>query len=70
MNDAHPLSEFIKSLSTLIVVEELTPYLETRIAAIAQTVNPDLNIVGKRSGHFSEMLEYNVPIVEKVLADT
>ncbi|MFW9797107.1 MAG: thiamine pyrophosphate-dependent enzyme [Candidatus Thorarchaeota archaeon] len=63
------LSNFIKSLSTLIVVEELTPYLETRIAAIAHTANPELNIIGKRSGHFSEMLEYNVPIVEKVLAE-
>jgi indolepyruvate ferredoxin oxidoreductase alpha subunit len=63
------LAEFIKPLSTLIVVEELTPYLETRIAALAHTVNPDLNIVGKRSGHFSEMLEYNVPIVEKVIAE-
>jgi indolepyruvate ferredoxin oxidoreductase alpha subunit len=63
------LSEFIKGLSTLVVVEELTPYLETRIAAIAQTANPNLHIIGKRSGHFSEMLEYNVPIVEKVLAE-
>ena len=63
------LSEFLKSLSTLIVVEELTPYLETRIAALAKTVNPELNIVGKQSGHFSEMLEYNIPIVEKVLAE-
>jgi indolepyruvate ferredoxin oxidoreductase alpha subunit len=63
------LSEFIKSLSTLVVVEELTPYLETRIAAIAHTANPSLTIIGKRSGHFSEMLEYNVPIVEKALAE-
>jgi indolepyruvate ferredoxin oxidoreductase alpha subunit len=63
------LSEFLKSLSTLIVVEELTPYLETRIAALTHEVNPSLNIIGKRSGHFSEMLEYNVPIVEKVLAE-
>jgi indolepyruvate ferredoxin oxidoreductase alpha subunit len=63
------LSEFIKGLSTLVVVEELTPYLETRIAAIAQTANPNLHIIGKRSGHFSEMLEYNVPIVEKILAE-
>jgi len=62
------ISEFLKSLSTLVVIEELTPYLETQITAIAKSVNPDLNIVGKRSGHFSEMLEYNVPIVEKVLA--
>jgi len=63
------ISDFLKPLSTLIVIEELTPYLETQIAAIAKTVNPSLNIVGKKSGHFSEMLEYNVPIVEKVLAD-
>jgi len=62
------MAEFIKSLSTLIVVEELTPYLETHIAAIAHTANPSLHIVGKRTGHFSEMLEYNIPIIEKVLA--
>ncbi len=63
------LSDFLKSLTSLIVVEELTPFLETRIGALAQIVNPDLKIIGKRSGHFSEMLEYNVPIVEKVLAE-
>ena len=62
------LADFVKSLSTLIVVEELTPYLENHVAAIAQTANPSLNIIGKRTGHFSEMLEYNVPIVERVLA--
>ncbi|MFX1272567.1 MAG: indolepyruvate ferredoxin oxidoreductase subunit alpha, partial [Promethearchaeota archaeon] len=50
------LAEFIKPLQTLIVVEELTPYLETKIAAIAKDVNPSLYIVGKKSGHFSEML--------------
>ncbi|MDH4214161.1 MAG: thiamine pyrophosphate-dependent enzyme [Candidatus Thorarchaeota archaeon] len=63
------LSEFLKSLSTLIVIEELTPYLETRISALAHLVNPSLSIIGKKTGHFSEMLEYNVPIVEKVLAE-
>ncbi len=63
------LVTFLKTLSTLIVVEELTPYLETRITALAHTANPSLQIIGKKSGHFSEMLEYNVPIVEKVLAD-
>jgi indolepyruvate ferredoxin oxidoreductase alpha subunit len=62
------IAEFLKSLDTLVMVEELTPYLETRITAIAKDANPSLRIVGKKSGHFSEMLEYNVPIVEKVLA--
>jgi indolepyruvate ferredoxin oxidoreductase alpha subunit len=63
------LADFLQGLSTLIVIEELTPYLETRIAAIAHTANPGLHIIGKLSGHFSEMLEYSVPIVENVLAD-
>ncbi len=63
------LSEFLKTLTTLIVVEELTPYLETHITALAKTINPSIYIIGKRSGHFSEMLEYNVSIVENVLAE-
>ncbi len=63
------IAEYLKTLKVLIVIEELTPYLESRIAAIAKDANPSLTIIGKRSGHFSEMLEYNVPIVEKVLAE-
>lgn len=62
------ISDFLKSLDTVIIVEELAPHLELRIAALAKEVNPSIKIVGKRSGDFSEMLEYNVPIVEKVLA--
>jgi len=64
------IADFIKDLETVIFVEELSPYLETRITALAKEVNPSLKIVGKRSGDFSEMLEYNVQIVEKVLAKT
>jgi indolepyruvate ferredoxin oxidoreductase alpha subunit len=62
------ISQFINPLSTLIVVEELQPFLELRGMALAKDVNPTLKIIGKRSGHFSEMWEYNIPIVEKVLA--
>jgi len=64
------ISRFIESLTTLIIVEELQPYFELRVTALAKDVNPKLKIIGKRSGHFSEMLEYNVPLVEKVLAET
>ncbi|NWF94628.1 MAG: 4Fe-4S binding protein [Candidatus Thorarchaeota archaeon] len=69
----HPLpermiSEFIATLDAVVVVEELSPYLETRIAAIAKDARPGLRIFGKKSGHFREMLEYDVPIVEKALA--
>ncbi|MDF1540460.1 MAG: thiamine pyrophosphate-dependent enzyme, partial [Candidatus Thorarchaeota archaeon] len=64
------IADFIKDLETVIFVEELSPYLETRITALAKEVNPSLRIIGKRSDDFSEMLEYNVQIVEKVLAKT
>ncbi len=64
------ISRFMKDLDTVIIVEELSPYLETRITALAKDVNPSLRIVGKRDGSFSEALEYNVPIVEKVIATT
>ena len=63
------IAEFLKALDTLVIVEELTPYLELRVNTIAREVNPNLKIIGKRSGHFSEMLEYNVSIVEEVLAE-
>jgi len=63
------IAEYVKTLKALVVVEELSPYLETQIAAIAKDANPSLTIIGKKSGHFSEMLEYNVPIVEKVFAE-
>ncbi len=64
------IAAFLKRLDTVIVVEELTPYFELRVTAIAKDANAKVRIIGKRSGDFSEMLEYNVPIVEKVLAKT
>jgi indolepyruvate ferredoxin oxidoreductase alpha subunit len=64
------ISDFLKKMDTIIFVEELSPYLESRITALAKGANPSLKIVGKRSGDFSEMLEYNVQIVEKVIAKT
>jgi indolepyruvate ferredoxin oxidoreductase alpha subunit len=62
------IAAFLKRLDTVIIVEELTPYLELHVTAIAKDANPKVRIVGKRSGDFSEMLEYNVPIVETVIA--
>jgi indolepyruvate ferredoxin oxidoreductase alpha subunit len=62
------LAEFMEDLSTLIVVEELSPYLETNATAIAKDANPKLKIFGKLSGHFSEALEYNTSIVSETFA--
>ncbi|MFW9949035.1 MAG: thiamine pyrophosphate-dependent enzyme, partial [Candidatus Thorarchaeota archaeon] len=63
------ISFFIKNLEGVIVVEELSPYLESHIKIIAKDHNLSLNIYGKDSGHFSEAFEYNIPIVFKVFKD-
>lgn len=63
------ISLFLKSLEKVVVIEELFPYMENIITAIAKDANPAVTIFGKRSGHFQESLEYNIPIVIKVLAE-
>ncbi len=57
------IAGFIKGLKTVIVVEELQPYLELHVHAIAKDANPGLRIFGKWTGHFSEALEYSPDIV-------
>jgi indolepyruvate ferredoxin oxidoreductase alpha subunit len=57
------IGEFLKKLKTLVVVEELSPYLEHAAKRIAKDLGLTLTIIGKDSGHFSEAMEYNVPIV-------
>jgi indolepyruvate ferredoxin oxidoreductase alpha subunit len=62
------IAEFMERLSTLIVVEELSPYLEHSATAIAKDANPKLRIFGKLSGHLSEAFEYNTSIVVDAFA--
>lgn len=62
------IAAFIRELDTVVVLEELSPYIEHAVREIAKDVHPALRILGKKSGHFSEALEYSVPLVEKALA--
>lgn len=62
------IADFIAPLKRVILVEELSPYLEMQVAAIAKEANPGIEIIGKRSGHLSEAFEYNTNIVAKVLS--
>ena len=57
------IASFLRKVKSVIIVEELQPYLELHVTAIAKDANPDVKIYGKRSGHFSEELEYNPNIV-------
>ncbi|MFW9867398.1 MAG: thiamine pyrophosphate-dependent enzyme [Candidatus Thorarchaeota archaeon] len=63
------INNFIEKLKGVVIVEELSPYLEQNVKALAKDVNPNLKIIGKESGHFSEALEYNIPIVFKVFKE-
>ena len=62
------VGNFLRSLRKVIVVEELSPYLEKEVYMIAKDVNPSLEIFGKYSKTFSEAWEYNPSIVVKALA--
>ncbi|HME55972.1 MAG TPA: indolepyruvate ferredoxin oxidoreductase subunit alpha [Candidatus Lokiarchaeia archaeon] len=62
------MRRFIENLDTVVIVEELSPYLEVHVKALAKDVNPRLRIIGKESGHFAEAGEFNVPIVVDTLA--
>ena len=62
------IGDFLKKLKTVVVVEELQPYLELQVTAIAKDANPSINIYGKWTGHFSESLEYSPNIVVDALA--
>jgi len=62
------VSDFIKELETLIVIEELEPFLEMQAKALAKDCAPELKILGKLTGHFPRVAEYTPRIVVEVLA--
>jgi len=62
------IGDFLRKLKTVVVIEELQPYLELHVTAIAKDANPSVNIYGKWTGHFSESLEYNPNMVVDALA--
>ncbi|MEN3016871.1 MAG: indolepyruvate ferredoxin oxidoreductase subunit alpha [Candidatus Methanosuratincola petrocarbonis] len=63
------VARFLRGLRGIVVVEELSPYLESEVTIIAKDESPGLRIFGKRSGHFSEAWELNPDLVAKGLAE-
>ncbi|HDM67004.1 MAG TPA: indolepyruvate ferredoxin oxidoreductase subunit alpha, partial [Thermoplasmatales archaeon] len=69
----HPLpkkkcSEFMESCDKIIVVEELEPYLENQIKALAYELGLTIKIYGKTNGYFPRLYEYTPDIVISTLA--
>jgi len=62
------IMSFLKPLKKVVIIEELMPYIEEQVIALAKEANPSIEILGKKSGHFSYVGEYNVSTVTTILA--
>jgi indolepyruvate ferredoxin oxidoreductase alpha subunit len=58
------LTEFLASVESVLVVEELTPYIEEQVVLNAFGNRFSLPILGKNSGHFPLEFEYDPDLVE------
>lgn len=57
------IGDFLRSINTVFIVEELDPFLEVRVKAIAKDYAPDVEILGKLTGHMPQYHEYNIRTV-------
>ena len=64
----HMCENFITSCSSVVVVEELEPFLENQFKQLAYDLGSDVKIFGKSSGHFSRLYEYNPDIVAEAFS--
>jgi indolepyruvate ferredoxin oxidoreductase alpha subunit len=62
------LGDFLAQVSKVLVVEELEPYLEDGLKAIAQERGLQVTIRGKGPGLFSRLYEYHPGLVREVAA--
>ena len=69
----HPIppkmcKRFLEDCDTVVVVEELEPFLENQFKTLAYDLDLPVKILGKSTGHFSRLYEYNPDIVTAALA--
>ncbi len=70
----HPLPEEwlvarLGEADTVLIVEELSPYLEDRVRALCTLHGLSTKVLGKRTGHFPYEHEYTPAVVGPVLGD-
>jgi indolepyruvate ferredoxin oxidoreductase alpha subunit len=61
-------SEFLRHVSTVLVIEELEPVLEEYVERLARLHNPDLTIRGKMNGHIPREGEFDSLLVRNAIA--
>jgi indolepyruvate ferredoxin oxidoreductase alpha subunit len=62
------VSKLIKSVETLIVFEEVDPFVELHVKALAKDINPDLKILGRLNGYLPREGELSHGIVDEAIA--
>ncbi len=62
------ISEFLKSVETCLVVEELEPFLEEAARIIAQERNIQVTILGKATGHLPRYYEFYPAQVKQAIS--
>ena len=60
--------DFINKFDEIIVVEELSPFLETQFLKMAHEISDKTKIWGKETGHFPRSGEYRLETVSEPLA--
>ncbi len=61
------LLDFLESVDSVLVVEELTPYVEDRVCLAAFRAGRQIPVFGKHTGHFQSEFEYSPDLVEDAL---
>ncbi|MGA1819977.1 MAG: thiamine pyrophosphate-dependent enzyme [Thermoplasmatota archaeon] len=62
------IAGFLPDLKKVMVVEELSPYLEGFVRGTAKDANPSVEVLGKGFGPFTEFSEYNIPILVEAIS--
>ena len=62
-------AEFIKHVSKVLIIEELEPVLEEYVERAARIHNPELEILGKKTGHIPRDGELDSRIARNAIAD-
>jgi indolepyruvate ferredoxin oxidoreductase alpha subunit len=63
------LVEALREVETVLVVEELSPFLEDALFALLGRHRLSVEILGKRSGHLPEEFEYGADVIQRALFD-
>jgi indolepyruvate ferredoxin oxidoreductase alpha subunit len=72
LGGVYPLPEkrllaLLSGVKRLLVVEELSPYLEDALTVLASRNNLPVEILGKRTGHFPGEFEYDPEMIRELI---